>query len=264
MPKAVADSTGYVRLLSSISREMARGIVEARRAVERQKVLTYWTIGEHIDAYVARSVAPGGITRFYRHLSRDLKINPRTLQHCEQFYRYFPGLNPRGDLSWSHYRYLLRVEDARERRAWVRRIQAKNLTTDDVRFALSAAGPDPKNAAHGGNLPAPQRGLLYTYRLAPAGELSGEDYPWYVDCGFKNMLEAPPSAAVLHNRYLYTSVKEGEGYRLRVTDAKVEQLFTFKARLMKVVDGDTLHVMLAQGFGLRLRERLRLKGIDAP
>ncbi len=266
MPKAVINSAGYNKLLSSIRREMKKGIEEVRRAVERQKVITYWTIGEFIHHYVNDHVATGQITRFYRHLGKDLKINSRTLQHCEQFFRYFPDLKPQGDLTWSHYRYLLRVDSAQERDRWVKRIRNKNLTTNDVRFALSALNA--KNCVHvhgsGKKLKIPARGKIYTYRLIPAGKQSGEDFPWYVDCGFKNLRETPPSQAKLHNRYLYTSVKTEQGYRLRVTDTKVDEIFTFKAKLFRVIDGDTLHVIVDQGFGQRIKERLRLKGIDAP
>jgi endonuclease YncB( thermonuclease family) len=188
-------------------------------------------------------------------------VSSRTLQHCEQFFRYFPGLKPTGDLAWSHYRYLLRVEGAAERKRWVARIKAENLTTDDVRFALSAKNiPD----ATGPTLTPPVRGRLYTYRLIRAGRQAGEKFPWYVDCGFKNLLQCPPSNARLHNRYLYTSVKAKTGYALRVAAARTEELYTYEAKVERVIDGDTLLVIIDQGFGLRIKERLRLKGIDAP
>jgi endonuclease YncB( thermonuclease family) len=264
MPKAFIDSAGYAGLLSSIRREMKRGIVEVRRAVERQKIMAYWAVGASIHHYVHDHVASGGIVRFYGRLSKDLNINSRTLQHCEQFFRYFPDPKPQGGLTWSHYRYLLSVENTVERQRWIKRIKSQDLSANQVRFALSERDIKDHAPASGQKLKEPARGAVYAYRLIPAGKEAGEKYPWYVDCGFKNLLEAPPSRAKLHNKYIYTSVKTGEGYSLRVTDVKAERLFTFEARLLRVIDGDTLHVIVDQGFGLRIRERLRLNGINAP
>ena len=41
-------------------------------------------------------------------------------------------------------------------------------------------------------------------------------------------------------------------------------LYTYPARVLKVVDGDTFDARIDVGFGIGLNDRLRLKGIDAP
>ena len=41
-------------------------------------------------------------------------------------------------------------------------------------------------------------------------------------------------------------------------------LFRYKARVVKVVDGDTVDVDIDLGFGITKRERVRLAGVNAP
>jgi micrococcal nuclease len=42
------------------------------------------------------------------------------------------------------------------------------------------------------------------------------------------------------------------------------KLFTYKAKLVKVIDGDTLDVLVDLGFDIWAKKRIRLFGIDAP
>ena len=40
--------------------------------------------------------------------------------------------------------------------------------------------------------------------------------------------------------------------------------YSYKAHILRVVDGDTIDVLLDLGFNIKLKERIRLSGIDAP
>jgi endonuclease YncB( thermonuclease family) len=59
-------------------------------------------------------------------------------------------------------------------------------------------------------------------------------------------------------------VKNGDKYSFKKSDVKNKNTNTYKAYIERVVDGDTLRVILDLGFGLFHREILRLKGIDSP
>ena len=243
---------------------MTVGLQRVERLLERQKILTYWAIGRHINRYLSSdSVAYGAITPFYEKLARDLDISSRTLQHCEQFFRYFPKLNPKDGLSWSHYRYLLVLPEEKERLAWINRIQNENLPANTLRLKLLSAYKEIEDVEDI-KFSEPVRGKLYTYRILRAEGLEGVEVPWFVDCGFANRIEAPPSNAILDNKNIYTSVKTKNGYLLKVTDSKADELFTFKAKVRRVIDGDTLLVAVDEGFGIWTEQRLRLRGIDAP
>ena len=41
-------------------------------------------------------------------------------------------------------------------------------------------------------------------------------------------------------------------------------MYTYQAKLLDVIDGDTVDLMIDLGFGVHVKERCRLYGIDAP
>ena len=41
-------------------------------------------------------------------------------------------------------------------------------------------------------------------------------------------------------------------------------MYEYKAKLLRVIDGDTIDCVIDLGFDVRLKERVRLKGIDTP
>lgn len=41
-------------------------------------------------------------------------------------------------------------------------------------------------------------------------------------------------------------------------------MFTYAAKLIEVIDGDTVDLLIDLGFGVHVREKVRLYGIDAP
>jgi len=41
-------------------------------------------------------------------------------------------------------------------------------------------------------------------------------------------------------------------------------MYEYKAKLVRVVDGDTIDCIIDLGFNVRIKERVRLKGIDCP
>lgn len=247
-------------MLASIRQEMAR----AARVVERQKVITYWTTGQYIRKYIDEHIPHGGIIPFYNKLEQDLDINSRTLQQCEQFYRYFPKIDLDDGLSWSHYRFLLAVPDKKERDQWVARVRKEGLASNVLRLHLIEEQPLPGDGSLNEALKNPARGRLYTYRIVRMSDKNGTNEQWYVDCGFTNRIEAPEAASVLENKRLYISQKTPSGYRIKAVNARVEELYTFKAKVIRVVDADTVLAAIDQGFGVWTEQRLRLRGIDAP
>jgi endonuclease YncB( thermonuclease family) len=61
-----------------------------------------------------------------------------------------------------------------------------------------------------------------------------------------------------------TAKKRGEKFLLTKSDLPTNQLHTYKSYVERVIDGDTLHVVLDLGFGILHREIIRLAKINAP
>ncbi len=258
-------TSDYQKLLRDIHREIESGFKKVEELLERHKVLSHWAIGRHINIYLNTHDLPrGGIGRFYQDLSRNLGINDRTLQQCEQFYRFFPKFKPEKYLKWSHYRFLLTVPEEKQRREWIARIKKERIPPDELRLALMPPSV-PSDGLPAINLKAPVRGKLFTYRILRADDIEDFENPWFVDLGFAARKEAPASKGALDNKYLYRSEKINGDYRLKVAvDARPDELFTFRGKLRRVIDADTLLVAIDQGFGYWNEQRLRLNGIDAP
>lgn len=98
---------------------------QALRSVDAIQVQTYWQIGRHIVEF-----EQGGQARaaYGKRLLPDLGValtrefgkgfGERNLRNMRAFFQYFPIWNAlRSELSWTHYRLLLRV-DAPEARQW--------------------------------------------------------------------------------------------------------------------------------------------------
>jgi endonuclease YncB( thermonuclease family) len=263
MPQSITPKTAYQILLRDIRTEMERGIRKVEELFERQKVLSHWAIGRKINTYFNTHELPRGtIGQFYLGLAKDLDMNNRTLEQCEQFFRYFPKLETHPNIKWSHYRFLLVEPDPAKREAWIRRIKKEKIPADQLRLVLMPASKNEGLLEI--DLKNPVRGKLYTYRILRAQDIDNFDVPWFVDLGFAARKEAPDSKGALNNKYLYTSEKTEDGYCLKAVHAKAEELFTFRGILRRVIDGDTLLVAIDQGFSYWNEQRLRLKGIDAP
>ena len=196
-------------------------------------------------------------------LSRDLKINTRTLQQSLQFYRAYPQLNRELPIGWSHYRVLMTVESPSKRKAWERRIVREQIRTDHLRD-LVYQSRQPKISNKTKKLPRPLRGMLYHYRMVKVDYVNEAPGGIMLDCGFANCIVPPSCKGTLINKRIVRADKDDEEYHLVLSQVTADRIFTFKALIERVVDGDTLLANIDCGFGLWTRQYLRLKWIDAP
>ena len=111
--------------LATLLAELRTAILTARadllRAADLAQVKTCWLVGRHIVEFEqggAQRAAYG--TKLLSVLAQNLSVefgrgfDERNLRHMRAFYSAFPNWNAlRSELSWTHYRLLLRVEDSR-------------------------------------------------------------------------------------------------------------------------------------------------------
>jgi len=98
---------------------------------------TYWQIGRYIveEEQQGKYRAEYG-KNLIRHLAEKLleefgnAYSERNLLYCKQFYLTFPILNAvRSELSWSHYRTLLRVDNEKAREFYIQETIANEWST---------------------------------------------------------------------------------------------------------------------------------------
>ena len=111
-----SDERVYVSVRETL--ESARGKVE--RAVNSAMVEAYWEIGRQIVEATGERAEYG--KHLLQYLSERLTVeygnqcSVRNLRYMAQFYRAFPIVNAlRSQLSWTHYRGLMRIPDQEQR-----------------------------------------------------------------------------------------------------------------------------------------------------
>ena len=112
----------------------------------------------------------------------------------------------------------------------------------------------------------PKKGILYTYRLIAPDSVheKEDDRPW-IDLGFQVHRRIPLGSRGLKENQSFESVRSESGdYSIAASKRTKDDLFTYKAFVERVVDADTLIVKIDLGFETRIRQYLRLRGINAP
>lgn len=122
-------------------RDIRSVVVDARHkvqvAVNAAMVEAYWEIGKHIvDAAGERATRNSG---FMRRLSERLTaefgkgFTERNLRAMRQFYEAFPNRHTLcADISWSHYRLLIRLDDPDERSFYLRLAVEERLSVREL------------------------------------------------------------------------------------------------------------------------------------
>ncbi len=260
MPQLLPSSkVTYRKLVQSINRQ----IKESKRMIERQTVITYWSVGRLMQVFLDHDPERGTGAALARHLTKDTKIHTRVLEQSLQFYRAYPKIDYELPLNWSHYRTLMSIENPAKRAAWEKRTIRENIRTDHLRqLVYESRAPRMRGPAKG--LPISPRGLLYHYRLVKADYANNTPGGIMLDCGFDNRIIPPPCRGRLVNKRIVRAVQKDGRYEAVVSGETTDKIYTYKAVIERVVDGDTILTNIDCGFGIWREEYVRLKWIDAP
>ena len=286
------DPAAYARLLKAIRAEIAAG----KKLMQQAEAVTNWKVGKYISEFILQGKDRAGYgERVYEKLAEDLNIDKRTLRHSVEFSRKFPIVSARSQLTWTHYRTLLGLPDPSARRELAGKSLRENLNTRQLRREVARYKVDHKIPAVHQPIPklTAERGKLFTYRSVPAKKpASPKDKcpvkKVKIDCGFNvwrtiALLRRSTKASVgvptdiedgasgetpqkVSPGTIYTSIKiDDENHRLRpAPNNDPKELFTYKAEVERVVDADTLWVVIDCGFDTEARKKVRLRGINAP
>ena len=135
--KGSPPAEGIAPLLGALRQLIADSRQQVLRAVDTVQVQTYWHVGRHIVEFEqggAQRAAYG--LRLLPQLGQDLSaefgrgFDATNLRHMRGFYLAFPIRDAlRRELSWTHYRLLLRVDSAEARQWYVQEAAAQNWST---------------------------------------------------------------------------------------------------------------------------------------
>lgn len=141
-----APLEGIAPLLGTLRQLIADSRQQVLRAVDVVQVQTYWHIGQHIVEFEqggAQRAAYG--QRLLPQLGQSLAaefgrgFDATNLRHMRGFYLAFPIRDAvRRELSWTHYRLLLRVDSAEARQWYVQEAAAQNWSTRALERQISS------------------------------------------------------------------------------------------------------------------------------
>jgi hypothetical protein len=257
-PASLIVSAAY----TGLRREVEAILIKGQRAIEEAKVRTYWDSGEIMRAHLAlHADEPTYGTQVMARLARDLKVSETVLYRCIRFVECFPILATRPKLSWAHYRTLIPIADPKQRHALEREAIAQDWSVAQLEDRIRPL----RELDHGSNgttvkekvrLLTPKRGTPGLHLLVQ------HDDGLAVDLGFK--LYHPISPEQRERFSAGEIVRVSESRITKAPDAARSELFTYRARIRRVVDGDTLIVVLRVSSNIELVEKLRLRGLDCP
>jgi endonuclease YncB( thermonuclease family) len=260
MRQSNSPDISYTNLLKQIKQEIFQGLINARLAYEHEKIIAYWKIGESIAKHLSSNVTETDYGKqLYKNLSGDLGIGERLLYQMSQFYSAYPNFEPVRNITWSHYRILTTIKDEKQRKIIEAKIAKDNLSKRALEVFLKEdriPSPTPHPIKPSKKLSI-SKGKLYTYEIFKAAYADN----LLIDCGFNVYHE---SEVVSFKDSFVESVKTESGYKLIESSAKAKDLYTYKAYVEKIIDGDTIWLNVDCGFKIWSRQKIRLRGINAP
>ncbi|MFT5703667.1 MAG: endonuclease YncB(thermonuclease family) [Rickettsiales bacterium] len=197
----ILDQSSYLELLGDLKNLIETSKTKIEEFSKNQLVQTYWLAGKRIDEENLVSNA-NYHSSIISDLALDLQVDPVTLGRCVKFFKTYQNSAPSpSSLSWSHYKYLLAINDDAARQKLEQKAMAENWNVQKLVSEIKNFKDDAIN-----------------------------------DSGSNSTAKI-----------------------IRPTKAN----YLYKAKIMKVIDGDTLLLNIDLGFQVIKEQRIRLTQIDA-
>ena len=277
-PTSDAALAEYAELKARVREALILG----QQRIETAKVTTYWRTGWYIQAHLKLHAGRADYgAQVMGRLGRDLQMDVSVLHRCVRFVECLPRLfDPakivaarpqsawpadvtanagRPLLTWTHYRTLLAVPDARRRRTLLQEAARQVWSSRELEARIRRQMlRSPIAKADGAQQITPLHGTPGLFQIK---DVAGTCY-W--DLGFESYRALTSAQA--------RAFKAGDLVRLTAQgtlesapkEATPANLYTYDARLLRVVDGDTLWLLIRLTDTDWRKEKLRLRGIDCP
>ncbi len=262
----------YDALLGDVRRILIEGKERARKAVEMERVRAYWEAGGVLREYLKGRDTQYG-NQVIKNLAVDVEFPERLLYEMIEFRERFVKLPPGAELTWSHYRRLIPIEDSGARIFYVQAATEEGWSVRQLETAIKADASGAHTSAGqvtqgDGDLQATdlprlsaKRGELYIYRVKE------QERRKVLDLGLKEARRLPEDAAATFEiGDTVRSIADDsspKGYRYERAE-KRKKFYSYRATVARVIDGDTLWAIVDYGFDHTSVEKLRLRAIDTP
>ena len=273
MKKTISNNS-YSNLVSKLKKEMTKGLLQAQRAYDKEKIITYWNIGKMIHNHFLKNKVQADFGKqIYKNLSTDLNITETLLYQMTAFYKTYPVLKASNTLKWSHYRLLAYVKDNKLRKELEQKVSTDKLSNRNLAvlvkdFRTWFPPSEKKAQIKGSTKLKTTRGKLYHYQMFKTRFSKN----YLIDCGFNIFRETdfsrfPASSSggsAFGGKSIFAeSIKSKETYSYKPSNVKKQYMYAYIAHIDKIIDGDTIWFQIDLGFNTWTRQNLRFMGIEA-
>ena len=301
-PAALAVNN-YQQLLTAIREKISQTQEKIFKITTRQKVKMAWEIGQKIDQHLELNEGSGYGKKIFSKLADDVLISERALYQMHAFHQTYKKLPKDDEhLNWSHYRLLAGIK-ASSQRKYLENLARENFwDSDRLQIEVSKSkgvkqgsaqdsmqdgvcnpvltfssksnqdmkvGTGLQTQSRAGSSMAtkknkklnPTRGKLFSYKIAKLPNSKN----YFFDCGFGIFTRADkllPKTLRRENQIVFVE-KNSDKFLVKKSAILPKKIHTYKADLKRVIDGDTLLVVLDLGFEIFHEEKLRLANINA-
>jgi micrococcal nuclease len=274
--KFLSTSKFYNDLIARIKMSFSKGLLAAQKMLEYQRLKTYWQVGGDIRQIVSASDGQLRLGQaLYSSINKDineelgLDLSVDTIGRIVQFNKNYPKFPKNTTLTFSHYKALLRIKDLTARAKLEAKAINKNMNIFEIKDEIMLINSQDKPNQKSVKQLVCKRGEPYVYCVRQDEDINANKC-FRIDCGFK--INIPLSSGIINqdklsltkkNRTVRT-IKKDNKYDVVLFKDGYSKLYTYSAKVLNVVDGDTIDVRIDVGFGIWLDDRLRFKYIDAP
>ncbi len=184
--QAILSETQYAKLVREIRALIEEGQKSAQRAARQVLVQTYWKIGKRISEEGLTQNA-GYNQAILTDLSEELDIDETTLLRCIHFFQtYIPATSSR-NLTWSHYKTLLPLDDDNERQWYEDLADNEELNVMQLSKAIkeNRYGRSRKGSGSGPTKLARPSEATYVYKAVVERVIDGDTLLLRIDLGFR-------------------------------------------------------------------------------
>lgn len=258
----VSNPLSIPRTYADLRQSVLSVVFKGRRQIDRAWLLTYHETGRLIHEHLLLNKARANYgAQVFARLAEDTGTSSRSLHEFVQFYRCFPIVRAPAQLSWNHYRVLCQVPDPERRQRLLSLTVKRSWSSPQLEQEVRALAPAKQAAAEAAKdvtppkLLTPRRGTPGVCQVITAGGVL------VADLGFACYLDLPPDAGFAAGAFLQM---DAAGRLSAAPEAGKADLFTYTAVILKVVDGDTLWVKIYLRPRQWVKQKLRLRDLDAP
>ena len=246
----------YDQLVHAIREARAASQIRVEAAVDQEKVREAWETGKLIDTHVLQHKERANYDeQVLAKLAEDLETSESELYRMLKFARAYPILAAPPQLTWSHYRELLSIDDPDQRKRIEEEAVKENWGHKRLRREVSRLRQGKETSTE---ILKAIPGKAATYRVVKA-RVGPYEGGLALDLGFSNYFQ--PDKINKFKEGDIVTLEKGKPKKMKAGE---EVLFTYNAYVTEIIDGDTFKAVIDLGFKIVTEQKLRLRGLDAP